>query len=204
MGKRLVCGVGVNDANYVVQVKEEISLTNGKRRQKLVWICPYYNRWKHMLQRCYSAQCQNKNPTYKGCSVCDEWLLFSNFKAWMETQDWEGKQLDKDVLSTGNRIYSPNTCVFVSQEVNSFLIDCTKARGDYPLGVVWNKQVQKYQVYISVGGKAKYLGLFICPEEAHLVWKMAKYQQAVVLAGKQDDPRVAKALIGRYLIYDSM
>ena len=63
--RSLICGVGVNDANYA---------TSGKR------MCPFYRRWINMLERCYSEKFQEKNPTYRGCSVCEEWLTFSNFK----------------------------------------------------------------------------------------------------------------------------
>ena len=76
-----------------------------------------------MLQRCYSESHLVRQPTYKGCSVCEEWLTFSNFKSWMEQQDWEGKQLDKDLLVYKNKIYSPETCVFVSSVINSFFVE---------------------------------------------------------------------------------
>lgn len=38
----------------------------------------------------------------------EEWLLFSNFKSWMEQQ--EEKVLDKDLLHTHNKIYT--NCLF--------------------------------------------------------------------------------------------
>jgi len=40
----------------------------------------------------------------------------------MERQDWEGKHLDKDILIPGNKIYSPDRCIFVSSLIN-LLID---------------------------------------------------------------------------------
>ena len=95
--KKLVYGVGINDADYSVAKTEVIGHVDGKRKQKRVWGCPYYEVWANMLKRCYSAKCQGKQPTYKGCSVSEEWLRFSNFGRWMEVQDFEGKQLDKDL-----------------------------------------------------------------------------------------------------------
>src|SRR5690606_1832927 len=127
--RKLVCGVGVNDADYAIQKFETIGYVDGKQKQKLVWGCPYYRTWANMIERCYSDKTQNKNPTYKGCSVSEEWLTFSVFKNWMEKQDWEGNQLDKDLLFEGNRLYSPETCVFVSPMVNKFIIDRGAARG---------------------------------------------------------------------------
>ena len=78
-------------------------------------MCPYYMKWHGMLQRCHSVAYikKKKNPTYKDCWACDEWLLFSNFKAWMRAQEWEGKHIDKDLLITGNKKkYSPETSYF--------------------------------------------------------------------------------------------
>ena len=58
--KRLVCGVGVMDADYVVEVKETVGYVNGKRKQKLVWKCPFYQTWKSMLVRGYSNKFKEK------------------------------------------------------------------------------------------------------------------------------------------------
>jgi hypothetical protein len=33
-----------------------------------------YRTWIRMLARCYDTKYQEKQPTYKGCIVCDEWL----------------------------------------------------------------------------------------------------------------------------------
>lgn len=112
----LIYGVGVNDADYVVQKYEEVG-TPSKRSRKLVWICPFYQKWTSMLCRCYSDKFKQKNKSYDGCKVSDEWLTFSNFKNWMEKQDWEGKELDKDLLGNG-KIYSPQTCLFISKSAN--------------------------------------------------------------------------------------
>src|SRR5690554_513591 len=103
--RKLVHGVGVNDADYVIQKWEEFGYVDGKRKRKLVWRCPYYGVWVRMLERCYSAKTQDRRPTYKGCSVSEEWLTFSTFKDWMKTQKWEGLQLDKDLLFEGNKVY---------------------------------------------------------------------------------------------------
>lgn len=109
MGRKIgiVFGVGINDVGRVSNNK------NGANYR-----CPFYARWHSMITRCYSEKFQYKNPSYIGCSVCDEWLTFSNFKRWMEQQDWHGKDLDKDILVKGNRVYSPETCMFVDRKTN--------------------------------------------------------------------------------------
>ena len=77
--KKLVYGVGINDADYVVKKFETIGYVNGKIKRKLVWICPYYSAWTSMLVRCYSTKYQDRCPTYKGCSAsCDMLRLFRN------------------------------------------------------------------------------------------------------------------------------
>ena len=120
MRTRLVCGVGINDADYKVELKRVVGRVNGKPIREIDWICPFYYKWRNMLVRGYSRKLKDRHKTYEECYVCEEWLRFSNFKAWMEQQDWEGKQLDKDLLVIGNKLYSPSTCCFVSRQVNSF------------------------------------------------------------------------------------
>lgn len=197
--RKLVCGVGTNDADYAV-VKWGTVEVNGVQKQKQVWFCPYYRVWSNMLRRCYSAEYQERKPTYKGCSVSEEWLTFSLFKGWMEKQDWEGNQLDKDLLFQGNKTYSAETCVFVSQTVNKFINDGGNARGEWLVGMYWNKELEKFmsQCNNPFTGKQDYLGLFTSEQEAHQAWLKRKLELAHDLAAIQVDERVAKALISRY------
>lgn len=201
--KKLVCGVGINDADYLTQKVETISYVNGKQKQKLVWKCPYYRAWTSMLARGYSTKFQERSPTYKGCSVSTEWLTFTNFKNWMEAQNWEGKQLDKDLLFEGNKVYSADTCVFVTQMVNSFTIDRGAYRGGWLIGAGWHKPTEKFQAHCSnpFTKKVEHLGLFDCEQQAHEAWLKRKLELAHELAAEQTDPRVAKALIDRYSQY---
>lgn len=78
-----------------------------------------YATWQNMIQRCYDQKYQERFPTYVGCSVCQEWHNFQVFAEWMTTQDHEGKQLDKDIKSEGNKVYSPETCTFVTNSENT-------------------------------------------------------------------------------------
>ena len=201
--KKLVYGVGINDADYVIKKWETIGYVNGKRKRKLIWICPYYRAWKHMLERCYSTKYQERQPTYKGCSVSEDWLTFSNFRKWMEAQDFEGNQLDKDLLFEGNKVYSAKTCVFVSGMVNSFTTDRRASRGEWLIGVYWNKGANKFQSRCRnpFTKKSEHLGLFTSEQEAHKAWLKRKLGLARQLAAEQTDERVAKALIERYTNY---
>ena len=164
-------------------------------------MCSYYKVWRHMLQRCYDKKYQIKNHTYLNCTVCDEWLTFSSFKAWMEKQEWKGKELDKDLLNLGNRQYSPDSCIFLDKRVNSFLLDCAKARGEHKIGVSFCKASRKFrsQCRNPFTKKEEYLGLFTSEELAHSAWKSRKHEIACQLAETQRDERVAAALRSRYI-----
>lgn len=201
--RKLVYGVGTNNADYVVRKNETIGYVDGKRKRKLVWKCPYYSVWASMLERCYSDKLQDRCPTYKGCSVSNEWLTFTNFKSWMEKQDFDGLELDKDVLIKGNKVYSPETCMFVTGVVNTFTKDNGVKRGEWLIGVSWNKQKEKFQSKCSnpFTKKNEHLGYFTCEKEAHEAWLKRKNELAHELAGIQTDERVAKALTDRYSNY---
>ena len=78
--------------------------------------CKIYTLWRNMLKRCLSDEYKLRNPSYAECAVCNSWLDFSTFKKWVLTQDYENKSLDKDLLIRGNKIYSPDTCIFISKK----------------------------------------------------------------------------------------
>lgn len=178
--EKAVHGVGTNDADYHVEVKGVF--------------CPYYLKWKTMLARCYTKRYQAHNKTYVGTFVCDEWLTFSNFKSWMEQQDWEGKHLDKDLLGNG-KIYSPETCCFLPPKVNYFLT--ANPSGKYMYGV--NKSYNKYLSRITnpITGKRFIIGTFNCEMAAHIAYKIKKLEYAKALAVGLE-PRLAEALIERH------
>ena len=165
-----VCGVATNDADYVTQIKE--TPLNGKR--KLVWVCPVYSSWHEMMKRGHSQKRKEKKPTYQNVTVCEEWLTFSSFRGWWVENNVRNWQLEKDILIKGNLIYSPETCAYVPSYLNTLLIDCAAARGDYPLGVYRVDALNPYRGVCRVGGKQKHLGLFQTPQEAHRAWQIAK------------------------------
>lgn len=191
MAKKLVYGVGINDADYVVQ-----PLINGKQVE-----CLYYRAWKCMLMRCYSDNFQKKNPTYIGCSVCDEWLRFSNFKQWLECKGWSGQQIDKDLIFDGNKLYSPQTCCLVDNMTNCFFLDRAGFDSRCSLvGVYIRKKDGKYiaRCRNPFSNKNDFLGSFNSEIDAHNAWKSRKNQHAIALASAQEDGRVSKRLLEKY------
>lgn len=194
--RRPIYGWGINDADYKVMVSKKI---NGVSKQ--VWKCPYYTKWFSMLNRCLSPKYQKDKVTYTNKSICEEWKYFSNFRAWMEKQDWEGKHLDKDLLISGNSRYSPETCCFVTLEVNGFMTRRQNGRGKYPLGVSLYSPNSKHLPFIAVMStfreyrKTKSLGRFDTPEEAHKAWQLAKIERAKLLILEyNDEPLTVKGL----------
>lgn len=124
-----VFGVGVND------YKECTCDSNGRVNRS-------YRDWYNMLSRCYGDK---KNmPTYNDCKVCDEWLFSSNFIKWHNEHYIEGFQIDKDILAKGNKIYSPDTCIFVPHEINSLFTKHQANRGKYPIGVYKSSRGEGY------------------------------------------------------------
>ena len=82
--------------------------------------------------------------------------------------------LDKDILIKGNKIYSPNTCIFVPQSINTLFIKSDKSRGNLPIGVYYKKQNKKYIAQCKINNEKKYLGSFDTSEEAFQAYKQFK------------------------------
>ena len=144
-----------------------------------------YQTWKDMLERCYDDKFQKRQPTYIDCVVAEEWHNFQNFSEWFEENYTDGFQLDKDILSKGNKIYSPETCVFVPSQINSLFIKCNSVRGQFPIGV--SKQGDKFIVKLRINGKSRHLGVFDTVEEAFQAYKTAKEQHIKEMAEKWKD-----------------
>ncbi|PSW06057.1 hypothetical protein [Photobacterium lipolyticum] len=81
---------------------------------------PAYEAWSGMLKRCYCKKSQERRPTYAGVEVDERWHNFQVFAKWYYSQDWRGKELDKDLLTSGSKKrYGPDTCVLISPENNT-------------------------------------------------------------------------------------
>jgi hypothetical protein len=77
-----------------------------------------YLCWSNMIMRCYDKSFQRTHPTYIGCTVDDCWHNFQSFAEWHSANSIDGYHLDKDIKVAGNKIYSPETCKFVSPKEN--------------------------------------------------------------------------------------
>jgi len=156
----VVYGIGINDFDGRVKV-------DGKPTK-------VYDQWKAMLCRCYSNNYQEKEPTYIGCHVCDEWLSFTNFKIWYEDHYRPDYHLDKDILIKGNKIYSASTCEFVPQEINKLFLKRDSKRGNLPIGVTLDKRSNKFISRLRMNGSKCRIGVFNTPKEAFNAYKIFK------------------------------
>ena len=90
-----------------------------------------YSRWHGMIRRCYDVKYNHfHNYGGAGVRVCNRWLRFDNFLediTLIEGYDKLGVEsgtlhLDKDIkqshLEKGERIYSLETCMFVTKQEN--------------------------------------------------------------------------------------
>lgn len=189
--RKLISGVGINDSWYQIS-----SITDGKTH-----FCPYYSVWKSMIDRCYSKKSKEKYPTYLDCYVCDEWFVFSVFKGWMSTQDWQGKFIDKDIIKYKNKIYCPEFCVFVTREINNIILDNKSIRGEHPQGVYFDKRRCTYHSKLKVDGVAINIGTFKTSVGASLKYRQSKYDHLISVAIKQSDKRVSAGLMKHALLY---
>lgn len=141
----------------------------------------FYGYWSRMIERCYSEREQLRHPTYIGCTVCEEWKYFSNFEQWAISNYVDNSVLDKDLIDGTSKIYSPETCAFVPQELNKCILD-RSSNSLYPLGVWFKKKTKgminerksPYIAEIVKYGNGVKLGSFSSPEEAHKKWQLEK------------------------------
>ena len=160
-----ICGVGyIGEGNYKTNINYKMTKE--------------YECWKTMIRRCYDKDVQKRQPTYIGCTVCDEWHNFQNFAEWYNENYYKIKDetmcLDKDILVKGNKIYSPDTCVFVPKRINSLFVKCDKRRGYLPIGIRLDKRTNKFKAECNQKSKKIHLGEYNSLEDAFQSYKSFK------------------------------
>ena len=168
-----------------------------------------WRTWSGILRRtdmrdtnCYSYE------NYKDCTLDPRWFKLSVFKEWIEQwDDYENKEIDKDILIPDNKIYGPETCLMVSHDLNAFFKPNIKR--DLPRGVYLNSRSVKngwknpYSASITRCGEKKksrstiWLGYFPTIEEASAAYESARKEQIKFFIETETDIRVKNALIAR-------
>lgn len=151
-----------------------------------------YMAWNNMLKRCYNKDFKKKCDTYTDATCCEEWLLFENFYEWIHSQpnfnNWyQGNKwaVDKDILTKGNKIYSPETCCLVPPNVNALLLKCDKSRGAEPIGV--NRKADGYQARCQNPflNSYEYIGFYDTKINAFRAYK--KYKENLIKQVAQEE-----------------
>lgn len=184
---------------YLGEGKYKVS-KNGKHTR-------IYTTWHSILVRCYSEEYHNRQSTYVNCKASEEFLNFQNFGNWDEDNYYkiEGEKmcLDKDILAKGNKIYSPETCVYVPQTINNLFVKKDKNRGESYIGTHRLKN-GKYQAHCCLinpkTGKSKkeYLGLYNTQQEAFEIYKYYKEKNIKEVANYYEDKIPEKLYNGLY------
>jgi hypothetical protein len=107
---KTVYGIGYLDTNIKIPMRG----TSMIRRA--------YDLWANMLKRCYG----NYKTCYNDCTVDKRWHSFKNFLNSIQALEgydrWEKNEehicLDKDIKKPGNKVYSQETCMFVTNHDN--------------------------------------------------------------------------------------
>ena len=140
-----------------------------------------YSIWATMLKRCFYKKLKDKQPTYKDVSCCNEWLLFENFYDWLHNQEnfWQWKSnkryaLDKDIIVKNNKVYSPETCCLVPQNVNCLFLKREADRGDLPIGVRKNGNLYSACCHNPFTNKTEKLGVYQTIDDAFQAYKRYK------------------------------
>ena len=186
--KPSVYGVGYLGSNLELK-----STYNGKK-------CNIYTQWKNMIERCYNEKFHQRQPTYEGCTVSDEFKDYSKWREWYDKYPYkqDGWHLDKDLLVKGNKVYSEDSCVFLPKEINSVLTKRTALRGEYLIGVCWHNTNKAFVAKVNKNkGNPEWLGSFNTEIEAFNAYKQSKESYIKELADKYKDildPRAYEAL----------
>lgn len=124
-----------------------------------------YGVWYHMLRLVKNDPDNN--------AICEEWKDYNNFLEWYDKNyysvDDEKMDLLKDIFDRNNKLFSPDTCVFVPYRITRLLKGKT-SKTDLPVGVGKKKNSDMYYSTCSVIKQGKKTTIrhsgFNSPDEA--------------------------------------
>lgn len=165
------------EKNYINTIKENIEIPPIEYDKDEYPM--YYSRWRGLFDRCHGKnRLKLKNISYRSCSICKEWHNFQNFAKWCNDNNLcNGMCVDKDILIKGNKIYSPDTCIVIPDEINSRTNYNTPIRKSL-MGTekIALKNGYKYIAKFQRDGKKIESKRFETELEAHKFWATSKKQ----------------------------
>lgn len=80
------------------------------------------------------------------------------------------------MLYKNNKIYSPDTCLLVPNNINCLILKCNSRRGKYPIGVYLDTTVDLYRAQCENPKYSRQItvGYFEDPESAFQAYKIYK------------------------------
>ena len=158
-----------------------------------------YITWYNMLRRCYDPRGAHIED-YKGCTVSEDWLTFSNYKMWYDANYFEGCNCDKDLIIFGNKVYSENTCLMITEKVNQFFTVTIPKNGRLS-GV--NPARLKYVARLQgINGNSRASKSVSTQELAHDLYCEGKQQRAIeLIEGLHPNQQYRAAVINSLLTY---
>lgn len=159
-------------------------------------------KWRDILRRCYDNKRESyKNYGAKGVTVCESWFCCQNFASWYEENSkWNVNNyilnIDKDILANINhsesKVYSPETCLLIPEDLNTFLI------GDGLMTGLQKRENGNYRVNISFEGIKRGLGTYKDIFEAKQVYAREKYKIWLDWINKFNLPSELKKILLQY------
>lgn len=157
----------------------------------------YYSLWATMFSNSYNQKVHESCPGFIGYSVDPIWHDFQNFAQWCEKNEKQNYHFTKDILIKGNKIYGPDTCCFIPEEINNFLYKNKKKSKIYPIGIV-RQSVSIFKAEIKFPIGIKIIGHYKSVEYAFEQYKIVKEDYVRRLAIKYADkisPPIYQALM---------
>lgn len=138
--------------------------------------------WMSMLGRCARVG-------HLKSKVCKEWRTFENFAQWANNRYFEGSHLDKDILGNGDRLYSPETCAFVTSALNLWYKDGKWLHYNFAKPIRVNGHLR----YEAAVGKLSF-GVYLTEKRAKEASRQYLYDTLVAFGNAEPDPRVRTRL----------
>ena len=178
--------------NYMAPTVYEIGII-GESNIKSTHI-KEYQVWADMLYRCSKNYKDKYRNTYYNASVSDKFVNFSDFYKWLLSQDnykkWRSGYhwcIDKDIIGgKGNKVYAPENCCLVPNNVNTLFVKKDLNRGSLPIGVTKNHD--NYKAMCSdpfLHKNYRYLGTYNTPERAFEAYKA--YKEDIIKRVAEDE-----------------
>ena len=144
-----------------------------------------YTIWGNIVGRCNRGYAKLHEDFY----TFDSWLGWAKEQKGFMEKDGNGNlfQLDSDLFSIDEKMYSPNTCVFIPREING-ICKPNMIRDDLPRGVTpFGSKAKPYRVSVSIDGVTKHIGNYKTVEEASTISKQARLDRVALLETKYKD-----------------